>query len=285
MLQEEMQKERRLKRKILELKQTIRVLMCVLLVFVLATTALALLLVYPWFNKANTETLEEAGRFEGEHRLEEYTLQCEYKSKAEETGVFVYTTDVLKFAGEGYEKVAATIEEYFGDDDFLERLQYNYDLVTMSAVYESTRLECTRMDDTVVSIKRLHHFYESGGFYIQDGKTFSVKTGKLLELDDLLKDKKGFYNLIDELILAQIPVKYPRIEEECPDYKDIYRENYSENGKLPEWHLDNTGIAFSFEEGEMLSKGAILPEVCMMVVVPYEQVSAYLKPEYIVQGE
>lgn len=285
MLQEEMQKGRKLKRKILELKQTIRVLMCVLLVFVLATTALAILLVYPWFSKTYTDTLEEAGRFEGEHRLEEYTLQCEYKSKAEEASVSVYTTDVLKFAGEGYEKVAATIEEYFLDDDFLERLQNNYYPVTMSGMYETTRLECTRMDDTVISIKRLFRFYESGGFYIQDGKTFSVKTGKLLEMDDLLKDKKGFYNIIDELILAQIPIKYPHIEKECSEYKDIYRENYSEKGKLPAWHLDNTGIAFSFEEWEMLSKGAILPEVCMMVVVPYEQVSAYLKPEYIVQGE
>lgn len=100
MLQEEMQKERRMKRKILKLKQTIRVLMCVLLVFVLATTALAILLVYPCFSNTNADALEEAGRFEGEHRLEEYTLRCEYKSKEEGASVSVYTTDVLKFAGE-----------------------------------------------------------------------------------------------------------------------------------------------------------------------------------------
>ena len=62
-------------------------------------------------------------------------------------------------------------------------------------------------------------------------------------------------------------------------------ENYSEKDALPAWHLEKSGLAFSFEEGEFFSKGALLPEVCMMVVVPYEQVLAYLKPEYIVQGE
>ena len=275
-----MQKEQKLKRKILELKKTIRVLLYILLVFGVATVALAVLFIYPFFNKAADETAIEAGRFEGEHRLEEYTIQCEYKSKTgEEANTYVYTTDILKFAGEGYEKVAVAIDEYFSVDNLQEFLADKYSTETMAGQNEATQLECTRMDDAVISIKRLFRFYESGGFFIQDGRTFSVKTGKLLELDDLLKDKDGFYNIIDEFIVAQLSVAYPEIVEVCPDYKDIYKENYSGKDELPEWHLESNGLAFSFKDLEFLSRGNAIP--CMMVVVPYEQVSAYFKPEYV----
>lgn len=284
MLQEDMQKERRLKRKILELKQTIRVLICVLLVFVLATTALAILLVWSSFKETSFAIEEETGRFEGEHRVEQYTINCGYKSKIdEEAGAYYYITDVLKFAGEGYEKVAATVEEYYSVGDLSEYMASRYELFSGGYYRETVRLECARMDDTVVSIKRLVRFAEGTGFFVQDGKTFSVKTGKLLERDDLLKDKKGFYGVIDELILAQLPLTYPVITDSCPDYKEIYQEYFIENEKLPEWHLEEDGIAFSFIDLQFLSRGEALP--CMMVVVPYEQVMAYLKPEYTVQGE
>ena len=61
-------------------EKNIRVLLYILLVFGVATVALAVLFIYPFFNKAADETAIEAGRFKGEHRLEEYTIQCEYIS-------------------------------------------------------------------------------------------------------------------------------------------------------------------------------------------------------------
>lgn len=282
--QEETQNVRKYKRKIFELKQTIRILLVVLLVLVIATTALAILLVWPGSKEGSQDTAKDAGRFEGEHRVEQYTINCGYKSKTdEEAGAYYYTTDVLKFAGEGYEKVAAAVEEYYSVGDLSEYMASRHAFSLGYYCQETVQLECTRMDDTVVSVKRLLRFAEGTGFFAQDGKTFSVKTGKLLELDDLLKDKKGFYGVIDELILAQLPLTYPVITDSCPDYKEIYQEYFIENEKLPEWHLEEDGIAFSFIDLQFLSRGEALP--CMMVVVPYEQVTAYLKPEYTVQGE
>lgn len=284
MMQEETRKEYRLKEKIWELKWIIRVLTCISLVFVLATIVLAILFATRSVTETNTDILKEAGRFEGEHRLEKYTLQCEYKSKMdEEACTCYYITDVLKFAGEGYEKVAAMVEECYSVDDLSEYMASRYEWIYDRNCQEIIQLECTRMDDTVVSIKRLGYFANNGGFFIQDGKTFSVKTGKLLELDDLLKDRKGFYGVIDELILAQLPLTYPVITDLCPDYVEIYQEYFIENERLPEWHLEEDGIAFSFIDLQFLSRGAALP--CMMVIVPYEDVSDYLKPEYVVQKE
>ena len=282
--QEEMQNVRKYKRKVMELRQTIRVLLVVLLLFVIATTTLAILLVWPGSKEDSKDTAKDAGRFEGEHRVEQYTIDCEYRSKTdEEAGRYSCTMDVLEFAGAGYENVAAAAEEYFSPDNLQERLAHNFKQGGMFYRSEIRTLECTRMDDTVVSIKVFGHFAEGGGFYIQEGKTFSVKTGKLLELDDILKDKKGFYSVIDDLILSQLPVTYPVITDACPNYKEIYQEYFVESGELPQWHLQADGLAFSFNDLQFLGRGDAEP--CMMVVVPYELVSAYVKPEYIYKGE
>ena len=282
--QEEMQNVRKYKRKVMELRQTIRVLLVVLLLFAIATTTLAILLVWPGSKEGSKDTAKDAGRFEGEHRVEQYRLNCDYTSKTEEeAGRYTYRTDVLEFAGEGYEKVAAAVEEYFSVGDLSEYMDSSYALFYGCHCQETVQLECTRMDDTVVSVKRLVRFAEAGGFFVQDGATFSVKTGKLLELDDILKDKKGFYSVVDDLILAQLPVTYPEILISCDDYKEIYQEGYIDKKQLPEWHLEEEGVAFSFKDLEFLSRGEALP--CMMVVIPYELVSAYVKPEYIYKGE
>ena len=284
MEQEELQKERRLKRKLSELKRTIRVLICIVLVLILATSAMAFLLIYPFFNKTDSFVTEDAGRFEGDHRVEQFKISCSYENKTDEdAGSYTYITDVLKFGGEGYEKVAAAVEEYFSENDLHEYITWNYEMRVGLFSQATTQLECTRMDDTVVSVKRLFRYAEGSGFFSQDGVTFLVKTGKLLELDDLLKDKKGFYSVIHELILAQLPATYPVITELCPDYEEIYRKDYSDAGRTPSWHLVEDGIAFSFEDLQFLSRSDAMP--CMMVVIPYEMVSAYVKPEYIVQGK
>ena len=211
--------------------------------------------------------------FYGEKQVDIYTLKYEYSCKGKE-GSVILQADVPKVSGEGYEKVAEAIEQYYSVDDLQDNLQTMYQ--EGQTTLETRVLDCTRMDDAVISFKKTVHYYENGGFTVQKGRTFSVKNGDVLELDELLSDKDAFYSVIDDLIVEELLVRYPEIEEQCEEYKEIYNAHYRQQGKLPEWYLTETGIAFSFAEMEFLSRNY----ACMSVVVPYEKVRGFIKKEY-----
>lgn len=272
--QTEWQQNRIYKMKLLEFKRTIRILLCIILGLVFLSGALIFLLVKPFFQENGNTSDEDTNRFTGEHRVEAYNLQTEYKDK-DGSGNNAFTTDILRFSGEGYANVATSIEEHFSLDNLVDRLHSNFN-VGVNRI-ENITLECTRMDNKVISIKQQVFFSENNdGFVLQQGITFAVENGKVLELDNLLKDKKGFYKIIHELVVGQMPVYWPELLEVCPGYKKIYYEAYSDT-VLPEWYLTEKGLAFSFEQYAFLS-GAY---GCMEVVVPYELVTAYFKPEYL----
>ncbi len=262
------------KRKIVEQKKTIRALLG--LSGLLAIIVVVFIILFLRAGNENSyDYYEEEGRFEGPPGYEEYTIQCEYKSKSSKH-VCTYLMNVLKFKGRGYEKVAASVDKKFLPNNLFESIDGIYSAET-NCLYES-ELECTRMDDEIVSIKSKVRFSTYGGFSTQEGTTFSVKSGEILEIDDLLKDKKGFHSVIDSLIVEQLPLTYPEISLECSNYVKIYKERYTDKKVLPQWHLENSGIAFSFEEMDFLSHSY----GCLMVIVPYEKVAEYMKPEFVI---
>lgn len=212
--------------------------------------------------------------FHGEKQVDIYTLKYEYSCKGKE-GSVILQADVPVVSGEGYKKVAEAIEQYYSVDALQDSLQTMYQ--EGKTIMETRLLECTRMDDTVISLKETVRYYENGGFMMQEWTTFSGKNGEVLELDELLVDKDEFYSVIDDLILEELANQYPELAEQCENYRDIYIENYRKQGKLPEWYLEKTGIAFSFKEMEFLSRNY----GCMTVVVPYEKVRGWLKAEYV----
>ena len=220
------------------------------------------------------ENRQRENVFYGEKQVDIYTLKYEYSCKGKE-GSVIMQADVPKVSGEGYEKVAEAIEQYYSVDELQDNLQTMYQ--EGQTTMETRVLECTRMDDDVISFKETVHYFENGGFTIQEGTTFSVKNGEVLELDELLSDKDAFYSVIDDLIVEELPVRYPEIEGQCEEYKEIYNDHYRTQGELPEWYLEETGIAFSFEEMEFLSRNY----GCMSVEVPYEKVRGGLKQEYV----
>lgn len=210
----------------------------------------------------------------GEKQVDIYMLKCEYSCKGKE-GRVIIQADVPDVSGEGYETVAEAIERYYSVDDLQENLQTMYQ--EGQTTMETRVLECTRMDDAVVSIKETVRHFENGGFTIQQGRTFSVKNCEVLELDELLSDKDTFYSVIDDLIVGELTNQYPEIVEQCEEYREIYNDKYRKQGKLPEWYLAEGGIAFSFKEMEFLGRNY----GCMSVVVPYEKVRGCLKTEYV----
>ena len=256
-------------------KNILRALAMVASVIVIA---IALVAVGYLFINNRQESLKEAGRYEGENRASKYRINTEI---TDDTGRKVYCNmDILKFSGAGYKKVATAIDDYYELDKITERLFGLLDENFFDG--ESVTLECTRMDEMVISIKEKHRFRTDGaGVGYQCGVTFDVKTGKVLELNDLLKKKKEFNSVIDEFILSQLPNTYPEILVECENYKEIYEEDYKAKGILPEWFLQEDGIGFSFDEGQFLAEAMGY----LTVTVPYELVTSYLKPEYVRKEE
>lgn len=267
--------KRRYKRRMVEYRQIIKRLKSIVMFLLVSVLMLMLFIVVPRIRDGAGEELSEE-EFTGEKRIEMRHIEATYK--VEERTLW-YSADFPVVYGEGMEKVAESIEEEFSNLDIKKRLE---DMDASFYWGEHIRLDVTRLDDSVVSInENVRVSFETMGMSVQEGYTFSVKTGKRLELDDLLKDSKGFYNVIDSLIMEYIPFYYPEILLKHPAYEDRYKSNYTDMERYPNWHLNEKGIAFSFEEGQFLAEYIGIMEV----TVPYDDVAEYLKEEYLYTEE
>jgi len=102
-----------------------------------------------------------------------------------------------------------------------------------------------------------------------------VEEGKLLELEDVLADKEGFYEAIDVLMKDAL-AEHPDFTEFSVDYERIYDDLYADKNRLPGWLLSEEGMTFLFEQGDFFGRAF----GCLEVTVPYEKVGKYLRKEY-----
>lgn len=134
-----------------------------------------------------------------------------------------------------------------------------------------------RLDDCVVSLCGMYESYTGGahGYYGYDGATFDVRSGRKLQLEDLLNDVDGFYGKAVSYILEEL--------EEMDD-EDMLFANYKEVvetetfGETPAcWYLDNTGIAIQYDLYSIAPYVAGAPGVTL----PYDEFGIYMKEEYL----
>ena len=115
--------------------------------------------------------------------------------------------DIVTVKNEGFENLQAALAEYFSPIDekehetFLRYAQEAYDDFDEEKenyfinYYSWQRVELERSDSTVISFDESCSIH-TGGVHPYGGclgVTFDVKTGRKLELADILKDEAGFY--------------------------------------------------------------------------------------------
>lgn len=180
--------------------------------------------------------------------------------------------DKISLSGNGFEVAAQAISEWNQQDiekiEALEEeaLTEGFDLDFSSYVV------CTRIDSRVISFKQRWYKFvgESREEYL--GVNFDVVSGKKLSLAELLTDEEGFKQKAIEIIIEKL--------QETP-YAENYEQGYGadiESAFLQDnrWYLDALGIVFYCDP---LGNGSYTSGN-ILVTVPYEDVSEYMKPEY-----
>lgn len=136
-------------------------------------------------------------------------------------------------------------------------------------------VELCRNDSNVISFCESFNEYTGGahGMYGVEGKTFDVKSGRELQLGDILMDSEGFYSKATDYILQKLDEEYG--EELFPEYEETVRtDTFGENPVS--WYLDDTGIVIDYALYEITPYAAGAPEV----ILPYDEFAAYIKEEY-----
>ena len=195
--------------------------------------------------------------------------------QTDETGVEIARceNDVVTVYGTEYELVGQANEAEFPLRDMQGTLELLQQFGNGSK--SVSWLECRRLDGTIISFKENGHYYTGGSGLLSAGYTFSVEEGKLLELEDILEDKEGFYGEINAFIKEALS-EHPDIVEYQVDYEKRYDELYTVKDRLPGWLLSADGMTFLFEQGDFLA----MAFGCLEVTVPYEDIEKYIRKEY-----
>lgn len=137
-------------------------------------------------------------------------------------------------------------------------------------------VEICRLDNHVVSLCDRFGEYGGGshGTHGSIGRTYDVRSGKELQLGDILTDSEGFYDKAAEYIIACLG------EE---NYKNDLFWDYAETvrtdtfGETPaSWYLDSKGIVIDYQLYQIGPYVVGMPSVTL----PYDEFAAYIKEDY-----
>ena len=205
-----------------------------------------------------------------------------------ETLLVEITGDNIILSGDGYEKAAEAVrkhfyctkEELFGQIDALMEMAMDQYTATKDqydwfAPYGSrTSYEVTRLDTNVLSVKGYSYDYEGGahGHGAEWGTAIDLKNGAELALSQLAGDAPEFMNKVLEVVLEDLSTR-----QEQDDLFDAYESYVEQHIEETNWYLDAAGIVLVYTPYEIgpYASGSIA------VRVPYEEVSEYMKAEYL----
>lgn len=135
--------------------------------------------------------------------------------------------------------------------------------------------QLARSDSSVISFRVFHGDYSGGAHdnYVYGGVTFDVKTGKELQLVDILNNPEGFYDEAAKYLANRLEEDYNDML--FADYKDYVAGTFGEDREV-NWYFNAAGIAISYSPYEIGPYAAGTIEVTL----PYSEFSQYIKEEY-----
>jgi len=205
-----------------------------------------------------------------DEETKQWILHSEYEMVSVDGNVSeALKESVQKWSEENESQVISTgdqaISEYpIVPEEENENDNYHYSLLDDLELYQS--------NSRVLSFLQRTESYFGGahGNYEYTGINFDVQTGKILELDDILKDTAGFQEFATDYVIK-------KLEQECadglfPDYLETLEGMWEE----PIWYLDAEGLNIVFNPYVIgpYALGAVF------VTIPYQEISAYYNPDY-----
>ena len=166
-------------------------------------------------------------------------------------------------------------------DELLEQAQEHYDLMKeknfdFTDYYVSEIVRAYRIDNQVISFCSSYEGYTGGahGFYGYESATFDVKSGRELQIEDILSDAEGFYDKAVSYIIERLDENYA--DGLFPDYRETV-ETDTFSGTSVCWYLDNTGIVIEYGLYTVAPYVTGAPEVTL----PYDEFAEYIKDDYL----
>ncbi|MDE7324372.1 MAG: RsiV family protein [Lachnospiraceae bacterium] len=201
-----------------------------------------------------------------------------------ETVLLTVDADKVEAAGDGFESLNTALSAQWGGltgnyDDLLQTAGEHYDSMEeknyFMSYHNSESVVVYRVDNHVASFCSIYDAYAGGAhnFYAFDGATFDVKSGKRLQLEDILSDTDGFYDKAVRYIIEELEENYG--DGLFPEYQEVVEADTF--GETPMcWYLDNTGIVIEY------GLYSVAPYVtgAPSVTLPYDVFAEYLKEEY-----
>lgn len=111
------------------------------------------------------------------------------------------------------------------------------------SLYSEVKGSVLRADSAAVSIYHAYDGYQGGahGYYSYMAENFDSRTGKLLTLDDVVKDQERFFELVDQKLQSEYEEEY----EELIPVKDYVKDLDASMNEL-DWSLDYEGVTMYF---------------------------------------
>lgn len=164
-------------------------------------------------------------------------------------------------------------------DDALEMAKehYSFDAGYFTAYSLDYGVSLYRHDSNVVSLCESWYEFSGGahGGYGVIGKTFDVKSGRELKLEDILDNPDAFYDKAIAYILDELDKNYGE-ETFFPEYEETVRTQTFWGDYPASWYLDNFGIVIYYE----IYKLAPYAAGDQTVTLPYDEFAEYMKEEY-----
>lgn len=135
-----------------------------------------------------------------------------------------------------------TTRDDFYDRNLAEALEFG------DAKYSYTdNVSISRNDGKSLALMYSGYEYLGGahGYYWSYGYNFDVKSGKRLEITDVVKDIKGFYDAVEGILDSEYA------DDLYDNYKEMYKENYEQDPTRYNWIMTHSGVDVIFTPYEL----------------------------------
>ncbi len=202
-----------------------------------------------------------------EHDLVFYNIQSVSVKKGEYPELAISMDRFFEEKRMGFEK---KLQEYIKEAE--EYVSYGEGTEVDLYTIEQT-VQLGRIDNSVVSLELDYYDYhgETDQSLITSGVTFDVKTGKVLELTDVVKDWENFEAVAADYATTSLTQRYEG------KLLDGYREYVKEHWETVDWLFTDYGIRVLYTNGEIApeNKGTL------EVNIPYCVVKDCIKDDYL----
>ena len=216
------------------------------------------------------------------------TENREWYAQDGETVLYVAYQDTVTVENEGFDNLQAALAEYFSPIDekehetFRRYAQEAYDDFDEEKenyfinYYSWQRVELERSDSTVISFDESCSIH-TGGVHPYGGclgVTFDVKTGRKLELADILKDEAGFYEAAVDYLTDWLVRNFG--EKSFGQEKRNYVARTFDEDRTVNWYLNGAGIVIIYNPEEIADHASGVIEITLSYGLFYE----YIREEY-----